>query len=119
MFNFEIKRLLLSAVVIAVALLSGCSSSYTMVSATPPENYQVLGKTKGSASGSLGLLATAYYVVPMGLNSRIERAYDDAIDQVPGATGLIDVTYTESWTWWLLGTARTVTVEGTAIKEKL
>lgn len=100
-----------------VVLLSACSSAPTMVSPTPPENYEVLGPTEGSATGSLGIVSTAYYVIPMGLNSRTERAYSRAIEKVPGATGLIDVSYHESWAWWLIGTARTVTIQGTAIKE--
>ena len=103
---------------ISVAILAaGCSSTSTMISATPPEKYEVLGPTKGSATGSLGIVSTAYYAIPMGLNSRTERAYSRAIAKVPQATGLIDVTYDESWAWWLVGTARTVTIQGTAIKE--
>lgn len=100
-----------------VTFLCGCSSTYTMISATPPDHYEVLGATEGSATGSLGLVSTAYYAIPMGLNSRTERAYARAIAKVPDATGLIDVSYDEAWAWWLIGTARTVTIKGTAIKE--
>ncbi len=53
----------------------------------------------------------------MGLDSRIQRAYDRALASVPGATGLVDVTIEESWYWWLLGTSRNVTITGEAIKE--
>ena len=53
----------------------------------------------------------------MFLNSRIDRAYDNALESVPGATALIDVTFEESWFWWVIGTGRTVTVSGEAIKE--
>ncbi len=98
------------------AILSGCASGFTKVAPTPPQNYQKLGKATGSACGSLGLLATAYYAVPMGLNSRVERAYADALAKVPGATALIDVTMKEDWNWWLIGTARCVTVTGEAVK---
>ena len=52
----------------------------------------------------------------MGLNSRYERAYSDAIAKAPGATGLIDVTLREDWYWWFIGTARCVTLNGEAIK---
>jgi hypothetical protein len=76
-----------------------------------------IGPTEGSATGSLGALATAYYAIPMKLNSRVERAYDSAVSKIPNATGLIDVSYEESWAWWFVGTARTVTVRGIAIKE--
>ena len=48
---------------------------------------------------------------------RQERAYADAIRSVPGATGLINVTYSEDWFWWVIGTNRIVTVTGDAIRE--
>jgi hypothetical protein len=97
-------------------LLAGCASDLTRVAPTPPQNYQKLGKTSGTACGSLGLLATAYYAIPMGLNSRVERAYADALAKVPGATALIDVTYQEDWAWFLIATSRCVTVTGEAVK---
>ena len=100
----------------ATAFLGGCSSGFTNVAPTPPQNYQVLGQTTGTGCGSLGVLATAYYVIPMGLNSRVENAYVDAISKVPGATSLINVTIKEDWYWWLIGTARCVTLTGEAVK---
>ncbi|MBV1959494.1 MAG: hypothetical protein KUG53_02055 [Pseudomonadales bacterium] len=117
MFFSSGKTMVGGAAVMLATLLTGCSSTSTMVSALPPEHYEILGPTEGSAAGSLGMVSTAYYVIPMGLNSRTERAYSRAIEKVPGATGLIDVTYDESWLWWVIGTARTVTIQGTAIKE--
>lgn len=101
---------------VTCAFLGGCASGFTKVAPTPPRNYQPLGKTSGTACGSLGVLATAYYAVPIGLNSRVERAYADALAKVPGATALIDVTMQEDWSWWLIGTARCVTVTGEAVK---
>lgn len=98
------------------ALLAACSSPLTTVAPAPPAQYEKLGKATGKACGSLGLLATAYYVVPLGLNSRVERAYADALQSVPGATSLIDVSVREDWFWWVLGTARCVTVAGEAVK---
>lgn len=97
-------------------VLAGCASDLTKVAPTPPQNYQKLGKTSGTACGSLGILATAYYAIPMGLNSRVERAYADALAKVPGATALIDVTYQEDWAWFLIATSRCVTVTGEAVK---
>ena len=97
--------------------LSGCSSKEVTIENKQPEKYEVLGKAKGTGSGSLAALGTAYYFIPLGLNDRQERAYADAIRSVPGATGLINVTYSEDWFWWILGTNRTVTVTGDAIRE--
>lgn len=100
-----------------IAFVSGCSSHEVQIAPEQPTKYEVLGKAEGSGSGSLGLLATAYNFIPMGLNDRTQRAYDNTIKSVPEATGLINVTYQEDWFWWVLGTNRTVTIKGDAIKE--
>jgi hypothetical protein len=100
-----------------VVFLGGCASNFTMIAPTPPQKYEKLGKATGTASGALGMLATAYYFIPLGLNSRVEQAYEEALKSVPGATALIDVTIQESWFWWVLGTSRTVTITGEAIRE--
>jgi hypothetical protein len=113
------KKIILPVLTIlsVLTLVSGCSSHNVAIAPTQPENYEVLGKAEGKGSGSLGLLATGYSFVPIGLNSRTERAYDNAVKSVPGATGLINVTYQEDWLWWLLATARNVTIKGDAIRE--
>lgn len=103
--------------VMLCATLASCASELQTIYRTPPAKYEKLGQVTGVATGSLGLVATGYYFVPMGLNSRVERAYVDAITKIPGTTGLIDVTYQESWYWWVIGTARKVTITGEAIKE--
>ena len=113
------KKMILPTMAIfsVLTLLSGCSSHNVTMAPAQPEKYEVLGKAEGTGSGSLGLLATAYNFVPMGLNSRTERAYNNAVKSVPGATGLINVTYQEDWLWWLVGTAINVTIKGDAIRE--
>ena len=113
------KKIILPVLTIlsVLTLVSGCSSHNVAIAPTQPEKYEVLGKAEGTGSGSLGLLSTAYNVIPMGLNSRTERAYDNAVKSVPGATGLINVTYQEDWLWWIVGTARNVTIKGDAIRE--
>lgn len=101
---------------LAAIVLGACASGFTKVSPTPPAGYQSLGLTTGKACGSLGILATGYYAIPLGLNSRLENAYIDALNKVPGATALTNVTMQEDWFWWLIGTARCVTLSGEAIK---
>lgn len=101
----------------ACLLLQACSSAPTMVAPQPPAKYQKLGRAEGQACGALGMVATAYYAIPMGLNSRVERAYAAALESVPGATSLINVEIQEQWTWAVLATARCTTVSGDAIKE--
>lgn len=97
--------------------LVGCASGLTNIAPKPPEKFERLGRATGSSSGFLGLLGTAYYFIPIGLNDRVDNAYVKALGSVPGATGLIDVTYEESWTWIVVGTLRNVTITGEAIKE--
>ena len=114
----NLKQSILIGVLIAfIAPMIGCASGLTTIAPMPPKKYEKLGHASGKASGSLGILATGYYFIPMGLNSRFDRAYNNALESVPGATALIDVTFKESWYWWVIGTARTVTVSGEAIKE--
>ena len=111
------SSLVISTLLGCVLLIGGCASGPTMIAPEPPAKYEILGPATGTASGSLGILGTAYYFIPMGLNSRVERAYDAAVASVPGATGLIDVTLDEYWVWWIIGTNRIVTITGEAIME--
>ena len=113
------RKIVLSTIAISSTfiLLSGCSSHNVTIAQKPPKKYKILGKAKGNGSGTLGVLSTAYNFIPIGLNSRTERAYNNAIESVPGATGLINVTYQEDWFWWIIGTNRNVTITGDAIKE--
>jgi hypothetical protein len=108
-----IKTMLILA---SVAALGGCASGFTTVSPMPPPQYARLGHAEGSACGSLGVVSTSSNFIPMGLNGRVERAYNNALASVPGATSLVDVTVKEDWMWWLIGTARCITVTGEAIK---
>jgi hypothetical protein len=96
--------------------VGGCTSQFVKVAPEPPQNFQSLGPAKGQACGSLGLLATAYYAIPLGLNTRVEKAYARALESVPGATALINVQVQENWYWYVLATARCVTVTGEAVK---
>lgn len=82
----------------------------------PPVNAQKLGHVQGSASGALGVLGTAYYFIPVGLNERMQNAYSDALSKAPGATGLTNVTLQENWYWFVIGTMRKVTITGEAVK---
>ncbi|MBL0729279.1 hypothetical protein [Piscinibacter sp. HJYY11] len=109
-------RRLLTALPMA-GLLAGCASTPTNVAPLPPAKYQVLGQAEGKGCGSLGLLFPVYSFLPIGLNERVERAYQDALASVPGATSLVNVSVVEHWNWWLLATQRCVTVTGDAIKE--
>lgn len=111
----QIRLLCLWILLGGVVLTMGCSG-LIMAGKRPPENYQKLGQAKGEACGSLLIAATAYYFIPVLLNSRVERAYQRALESVPGATSLVNVTLEEYWIWWVIGTTRCVTITGEGVK---
>jgi len=97
-------------------VIAACTSVPTTVTTSPSDGTKDLGSTEGSACGSMLLLSTAYYFIPAGLNSRVERAYNHALENKPGAKSLVNVTMQEDWYWWVLGTSRCVTVKGEAVQ---
>lgn len=102
---------------VAVAVLLGaCSAGPVMIAPAVPQTYTKLGPAEGKACGTLALGPTAYNAIPVKLNDRAERAYENAVSSVSGATALMDVSYQESWFWWVIGTTRCVTVSGEAIQ---
>lgn len=108
---------------IAFMAATGCASAYKTVLPTPPDHYQELGAAKGNACGSMMILAP-YNFIPVvelpfiggNLNKRVENAYQNAVDSVPGATALLNVTMQENWFWWVLGSTKCVTITGEAIR---
>ena len=106
----------LSSLLLSLLLLAGCVSDPVTVAPTPPPSYERLGVAEGKACGSIGFLATAYNIVPLWLNGRVDRAYQRALASVPGATSLINVTYVEDWFWWVGGSTKCVTITGEAIR---
>lgn len=101
----------LAAVALVLTLASGCTSNPMMVVPKPPANPTRLGHVEGRASGSQFL-----ELFPIGTNSRTRRAYERALAQRPDAKALMDVTLQEDWIWYYLGTVRTVTITGEAVK---
>lgn len=102
--------------VLGIALIGGCVSDPINVAPRPPDKYEKLGPASGSACGSMLIDGTAYNFIPVMLNSRVERAYANAVQSVPGATGLVNVTMQENWFWWFIGNSRCVTITGEAIR---
>lgn len=111
--NIKIVILIFGAMLI---LLSGCASDLKRIAPLPPEKFEKLGQVTGSACGSLLIDGTAYNFIPIMLNSRVDRAYEEALQSATGATALINVTIKEDWFWWVIGTTRCVTITGEAIK---
>lgn len=120
MVNIFLKlrpSILVALLVAATVFAGGCSSKFTNIAPTPPNKFEKLGQASGTARGSLLIDGTAYNFIPILLNSRVERAYNNALESVPGATGLVDVTMKENWFWWVIGSTRSVTITGEAIRE--
>ena len=63
----------------ATALMSGCASDFVKVAPQPPEKYERLGPATASGCGTMLILSTAYNFIPVMLNSRVERAYQNEI----------------------------------------
>jgi hypothetical protein len=102
------KLVILSILVFAV----GCSSVPQRMGAIQGKDYEVLGRAKSTAGGIM-LLS----LIPIGHNSKINRAYSDAVEQLEG-DDLINPTIAESWYWaWVLNGYK-VTIEGDVIKYK-
>lgn len=97
---------------ILVAVTVGCASEPILVAPRPPTHYERLGTTTGEGCGALLL-----NLVPIEMNSRVERAYADALRRTPGATALLSVDLTENWYWFVIGVSHCVMLEGIAIRE--
>jgi len=112
-----VKNLIrLICIVSVILVLCACSSTRVTITADPSDNYQKLGHVEGSSCGNHLLSWPPLCFIPIGLNERYKSAYKDALSKAPGAIGLIDVTMSEDWYWWVIGTARCVTITAEAIK---
>jgi hypothetical protein len=114
--NARLKFVRLKGCLLLLAMFGlGCSSTQVLVMPMPKPNAEKLGRVQGSAGGA-HLLPVYANIIPAGLNSRVQRAYDHALAQAPGATALTDVTIQEHWYWFVIGTWRHVTITGEAVK---
>ena len=64
---------------LAAALLCGCTGAFTMVAPTPPASFTRLGHAQAESCGAIAVLATAYNFIPIQLTGRTARAYEKAI----------------------------------------
>ena len=101
----------------ATLLLQGCASEPVTVFPLPPPKYEVLGRVTGLECGTLALLGAVVNFFPVQLNSRLERAYQEAVRTIPGTTSLINVEVREDWFWWVLATTRCTLITGDAIRD--
>jgi hypothetical protein len=71
--------ILVALLVAATVFVAGCCSKFTNIAPAPPKKFEKLGPASGTARGSLLIYATAYNFIPVLLNSRVERAYNNAL----------------------------------------
>jgi hypothetical protein len=113
-----VDRIHRAAAIIAAASLSlGCVSPMVMIAPEPPERYQVLGDAEGKACGHLLFTYSSLFnVLPIGMDTKLERARAAALASVPGATGLTNVIVSDSYFTYLAGNAHCVKIQGQAIR---
>ena len=104
-----------------ILLSSGCASGFVTVSPRVPDKYEKMGEARGSACGIMlfdipFLCGNSCAFIPVGLNNRVEQAYQRALDSVSGSKALINVTMQEDQYWWVIGDSRCVTITGEAIR---
>lgn len=119
------------SLIFAATMVAGCTSGFVRIAPAPSPQSEKMGQASGSACGSLlfdsnlfSLPLIEVYLppivvpppVPAAFNSRVRRAYENAIRSVPGATALVGVSMREDWYWWALGTTRCVTISGEAVR---
>lgn len=100
----------------AAVLPVGCVSDWVNVAPLPPDQYEKLGATEAEVCGARYLALPWHQIFSRGLRTRVERAYDAAVAQVPNATALIDVTFREHWRYRLLASLHCVAIRGEAIR---
>ena len=112
-------RLGVTRFIVGVAITSvaaGCSSAFVPLTPRLPENPTTLGHASGRACGMTVPYAGAEQFLPIMVASRTDRAYDQALKSVAGATALQDVTVEEDWLWPVLGLYICTTISGEAVR---
>jgi hypothetical protein len=93
----------------------GCASDplkiSTLQNKTPDKDYQVLGPAEGGAAGIM-----LFNLIPIGQNSRFERAYEEAVKS-KGGDRLIDPVITENWFWAVVLNGYVTKISGTVVKD--
>ena len=93
----------------------GCASNplkiSTLQNKTSDKDYQVLGPGEGGAVGIM-----LFNLIPIGQNSRFERAYEEAVKS-KGGDRLIDPVITEKWFWGVVLNGYITEISGTVVKD--
>lgn len=93
-----------------------CRSSFLPIAPALPDHYVETGTGSGSACG------VVLVAIPIRVNNRILRAYDQALQRAGTtwrrADGLTNTTVTDSWTWTPFGVFLCTKITGTGISEE-
>ncbi|TGN01850.1 hypothetical protein [Leptospira yasudae] len=111
------KRVLV--VLLSIGLLSaalGCSSEYVVIQPSLNGEEKSIGRVQGTACGFLGFIVPWYTFFPMTQNSKLNRAYFEAVKQAPGAKGLKNIHIEEYWFWAVAGMVQCMTISGDAVR---
>ena len=93
----------------------GCASNpleiSTLQNKTSDKDYRVLGPGEG---GAVGIMLFGF--IPIGQNTRFERAYEEAVKS-KGGDRLIDPVITENWFWGMILNGYITKISGTVVKD--
>ncbi|TGL78714.1 hypothetical protein [Leptospira yasudae] len=93
-----------------------CSSEYVVIQPSLSGEEKSIGRVQGTACGFLGFIVPWYTFFPMTQNSKLNRAYFDAVKQAPGAKGLKNIHIEEYWFWVVAGMVQCMTISGDAVR---
>ena len=113
-FRREFRSRLLVTTLACIA--TGCSSGFVSLSPRMPATATPLGHATGRACGMIVPYAGAEQFLPLMVPSRLDRAYERALQSVPGATTLQDVTIQDDWLWAIVGLYMCTTISGEATR---
>jgi len=102
------KKLFLGILIVSFAL--GCASVPLEIPNAGKMDYEEIGEGVGSATGVM-----LFQLIPLGQNTRFQRAYQAAVDS-RGGDALLNPTVSERWFWAYILNGYTTTVRGTVIK---
>jgi hypothetical protein len=102
-------------IILIGCFIFGCASDplkiSTLQNKTLDKDYQVLGPGEGGAVGIM-----LFDLIPIGQNSRFERAYEEAVKS-KGGDRLIDPVITENWFWAVVLNGYITKISGTVVKD--
>jgi len=105
-----------ACVAAALLALSACATQPRLVAPQVQADAKRLGAAEGTACGSMLIGPSGYNFLPVLLTDRFERAYQNAVQSVPGATAVAEVNASEYWFFWGVGRTFCTTIRGEAVR---